>query len=74
VAVDLLLPHHIQGNLQVEVVVEEEVDKDNHEEEVEAIVHVLVAALLSLLFRDQTPDRLFQAKREVEGIPVIGKE
>ena len=66
----VIVTHHIP----VEVVVEEEVDKDNHGEEVEAIVPVLVAALLSLPFQDQTPDRLLQAKREVEGFPVIGKE
>ena len=67
----VIVTHHIP----VEVVVEEEVevDKGNHGEEVEAIVLVLVADLLGLRFRDQTPDRLLQANREVEGIRVREK-
>lgn len=61
----VIVTHHIP----VEVVVGEEVDKGNHGEEVEATVPVLVG----LLFLDQTPDRLLQAEREVEGIRVKGK-
>ena len=67
----VIVTHHIP--VEVEVVVEEEVDKGNHGEEVEATVRDLVADLLGLLFRDQTPDRLLQANREVEGIRVREK-